>query len=129
MDEHSFIRAVHSKLDTALRKWKIHDQFAGGVPDAYYLGPTSDLWIEYKYVKLLPIRPDSQIKTSLSELQKLWLNDLHRCKRKCALVIGHEQRAVVLQQGLWNNEITLDYFLKNSVTRKELVSWIETTCL
>ena len=129
MDEHSFIRAVHSKLNTALRKWKIHDQFAGGVPDAYYLGPTSDLWIEYKYMKLLPIRPDTKLNTSFSELQRLWLDDLHRCGRPCALVIGHGRRAVVLQQGSWNSDITLDYFLKNSISRKELIGWIEASCL
>ena len=129
MDEHSFIRAVHSKLDPALRKWKIHDQFAGGVPDAYYLGPTSDLWIEYKYVKTLPKRPDTVLSTSFSELQRLWLDDLYRCNRPCALVIGHEQRAVVLQQGSWNNDITLATFIKTSIHRKDLVVWIQTTCL
>lgn len=129
MDEHGFIRYVHSKLSPALRKWKIHDTFAGGVPDAYYLGPRSDLWIEYKYVKLLPIRPTTTVKTSLSELQKEWLNDLRKCKRPCALVIGHEQRAVVLHGGRWNTDITTHEFLETSISRKELVGWIEFTCL
>ena len=129
MDEHGFIRYVHSKLSPALRKWKIHDTFAGGVPDAYYLGPRSDLWIEYKYVKALPKRLTTTIKTSLSELQKEWLDDLHRCKRPCVLVIGHEQRAVVLGGGKWNTEITADEFREASIHRKELVGWIEFTCL
>ena len=129
MDEHGFIRYVHSKLSPALRKWKIHDTFAGGVPDAYYLGPRSDLWIEYKYVKTLPKRSTTTVKTSLSELQKEWLDDLRRCKRPAALVIGHEQRAVIRHSGLWNREFTAYEFQETSISRKELIGWIEFTCL
>lgn len=80
-------------------------------------------------MKVLPKRPDTVLQTSFSELQKLWLDDLHRCNRPCALVIGHDQRAIVLEQGSWNNDVTLNDFIKYSISRKDLVGWIEKTCL
>lgn len=129
MDEHGFIRYVHSKLDPQLVKWKIHDQFAGGVPDAYYLGAKGPLWVEYKYLKALPKRELSPVRTCLTEGQKIWLNDLERCKQPCALVIGHENRAVILQHGRWNTDVTRHCFVHNTVSRLQLVDWIHNTCL
>ena len=129
MNEHGFIRYVHSKLDPKLVKWKIHDSGTGGVPDAFYMGEKSDLWIEYKYVKSLPVRPSTIVKTCLTELQKIWLDDLERCKRPCALAIGCGTRVAVLVKGAWNIGITSEEFSATSIDRKELARWIKTTCL
>jgi hypothetical protein len=129
LDEHGFIRYIHSKLPPALRKWKIHDTFAGGVPDAYYLGPSGPLWVEYKYVKTLPKRSTTLVSTCLTENQRLWLDDLHRCKQPCALVIGSGTRAVILQRGAWRSDLTVAEFNKISVDRKDIASWIVFNCL
>lgn len=129
MNEHGFIRYVHSKLDPIVIKWKIHDSGTGGVPDAFYMGEGSTLWIEYKYVKSLPVRPDTVIKTCLTELQKIWLDNLERCKQPCALAIGCGTRVAVLRHGAWNTGITSKEFKDTSIDRKELAEWIAATCL
>ena len=129
MDEHGFIRYIHSKLEPSLRTWKIHDTFAGGVPDAFYLGARGSLWIEYKYVKALPKRDTTLVKTCLTENQRLWLDDLHRCKQPCALVIGAGTRAVILQRGAWRLDLTTAEFKKTSVDRKDVAAWIAFNCL
>lgn len=129
MDEHGFIRYLHSKLDPKLIRWKIHDTFAGGVPDAFYMGERSTLWVEYKYVKTLPKRPDTKLSTCLTVSQQLWLDDLHRCKQPCALIIGNGQRAVILVNGQWNSDVSKQYFVDHSVSRLEAVDWIHKQCL
>lgn len=129
MDEHSFIRYVHGKLDPKLIKWKIHDTFAGGVPDAFYLGERSSLWVEYKYVKALPKRDTTLIKTCLTELQKQWLDDLERCNQPCALVIGCEKQAIIRVKGQWHQDLTQDEFVANSVDRMQIARWINSICL
>ena len=74
MNEHGFVRSVHRQLSPDVFVWKINDKYAGGVPDAFYAGPARCLFIEYKYVKL-PKRDTTLVKTSLSEQQKLWLQE------------------------------------------------------
>lgn len=129
MDEHGFIRYIHSKLDPKLIRWKIHDTFAGGVPDAFYLGPKGPLWVEYKYVKALPKRETTPISTCLTEGQKIWLNNLHECKQPCALIIGHEQRAVILVNGAWNNDVYRHRFILSTVSRIGVADWIKQQCM
>ena len=34
MNEHSFVRSIHNALHPDVYKWKIHDTYTGGVPDA-----------------------------------------------------------------------------------------------
>lgn len=129
MTEHGFIRFIHGKLDQNLIKWKINDRFMGGVPDAYYMGDQGVLWVEYKYVKLLPVRDTTIIKTCLTELQKIWLDDLERCKQPCALAIGCGDRVAVLRAGKWRDGITAKEFRETSMSRKDLAAWIGKQCL
>lgn len=129
MDEHGFIRYVHSKLDPKLIRWKIHDTFAGGVPDAFYLGEKGPLWVEYKYVKALPKRETTPISTCLTVGQQLWLDDLYRCKQPCALIIGHEQRAVIRVNGLWNVDIHRGDILSSTISRIGVAEWIKQQCM
>jgi hypothetical protein len=88
MNEHGFIKSVHRYLPPDVFIWKIHDTFAGGVPDAFYAGPAGILFVEYKYVKKLPARNTTALKTTLSAQQALWLDRMVNCKQHAALVIG-----------------------------------------
>lgn len=128
MDEHGFIRYLHSKLDPDVFHWKIHDQFAGGVPDAFYTAKRP-LWVEYKYIKTLPKRPSTNLSTCLTVNQQLWLDRLQKANQPCALIIGSGQRAVILVNGQWNTDITRHQFDAQSVTRLEVVAWINKQCL
>jgi hypothetical protein len=124
MNEHSFIRAVHGYLPPEVFRWKIHDTFAGGVPDAFYAGPASTLFVEYKYVKAFPKRPTSPIKTTLSAQQIHWLNAMHQYNQPVAVVIGCEKQAVILQNKAWDSTLSKEEFLSQAVTFNNVSVWI-----
>ncbi|MBM7454523.1 hypothetical protein HNR62_000352 [Oceanisphaera litoralis] len=103
MTESQYTQAVHKKLAPEVFKWKIRDDYQGGVPDAYYRrndglpGPT--LWIEYKYLKALPKRDTTLVVPDLSEQQKRWLGFAQAAGDLVAVVLG------VGNKGVW---LTLD---------------------
>lgn len=104
MNEHGFIKAVHRKLPPALYRWKIHDNFTGGVPDAWYAGPNGSLFIEYKYVTL-PKKPSTRIKTGLSALQLAWLDTMCDYKVVVAVIIGSKTGAIILTRKDWHKPL------------------------
>lgn len=124
MNEHGFIRAVHNYLPSEVFRWKIHDTFAGGVPDVFYAGPSGTLFVEYKYVKTFPKRLTSPIKTSLSAQQIHWLDTMCSYNQPTAVVIGCEKQAVILQNGSWNSVLSKEEFLKQVISFKDVSFWI-----
>ena len=95
MNEHGFIKAVHRHLSPEVYRWKIHDTYTGGVPDAFYLGPAGSLWVEYKYVKL-PKRPDTIVTFGTSKLQTIWLTRAQECGQLAALIVGFNNSATII---------------------------------
>jgi hypothetical protein len=127
MDEHGYIRSIHTHLPKkGLTIWKINDNFRGGVPDAYYSGSGGDIWIEYKYVKRLPKREDTQIIPQLRPQQIKWLNTEHNYGRNVYCVVGSPDGGVVLEHPHWTSGITMLEFAKRSSSQKELAAWILT---
>lgn len=129
MNEHGFIKSVHRYLPPELFKWKIHDTFAGGVPDAFYAGPSGILFVEYKYVKQIPKRDSSVLKTSLSVQQKLWLDRMISFNQHAVVIVGCEESAVVIEDGQWNTPLFKSEYKKRAVSRKEVADWIAGVCL
>ena len=122
MNEHSFIRSIHRFLSPDIYAWKIHDKFAGGVPDACYIGPAGLLFVEYKYVKSLPKRDDTLIRHSLSELQLQWLNRVSG-PATAALIIGVEDTALIIPSDFSANISKMNYIEEN-ISRREVADWI-----
>ena len=111
MNESSFIRSVHRKLDSAVDWWKINDRFENGAPDAWYCGDRGrHLFIEYKF-EMLPARGTTAVKANLSLMQLEWLKEKQRRGIPCAVVLGTEQGGVwfddfeLARRGLPKNEI------------------------
>ncbi len=129
MNEHSFIKSVHRYLSPDVFKWKIHDTYTGGVPDSFYAGPAGILFVEYKYIKKLPARNDTLLRTSLSPLQIQWLNKMVDFNQRAAVVIGCEESAIILLEKQWTTNISKSYYMEHAVPRKDIASWIQTTCL
>ena len=129
MNEHSFIKSIHRSLHNSVCKWKIHDTYTGGVPDAFYMGPAGSLWVEYKYIKQLPIRDKTNLKTSLNLLQIEWLNNLYDYNHKACLIIGVENTAIILEDKMWLENISKQFYVENCIPRKEVAQWIESICL
>lgn len=128
MNEHGFIRAVHAHLPPEIFRWKIHDTFAGGVPDAFYAGPASTLFVEYKYIKALPKRTSTNIKTCLTPQQVYWLNTLHTFGQPVALIVAIENQALVLLNNRWNANISKASFLNEAIPRNRVATWIQGVC-
>ncbi len=129
MNEHGFVRAVHRQISDSVFRWKINDTYAGGVPDAFYAGPACCLFVEYKYVKELPKRDSTFVKTTLSEPQKLWLDRMFSLDKRVAVVIGSPLGSVVLINKRWNYPLTKTQFIKRTLSNKEIATWIERVCL
>ena len=121
MNEHSFVKSVHRKLDKSVYVWKIADRYSGGVPDAMYAGPAGILFIEYKYIKL-PKRPTTIIKTSLSPLQEQWIIQMQQWKHPTWLVIGAEKSCLILNKLTKN--ISTAYYLQHRTDTKKLAQLI-----
>ena len=124
MNEHSFIKSIHRTLPSDLLVWKIHDTYAGGVPDAMYAGNAGTLWVEYKYVPALPKRDSTLIKTTLKPLQLQWLNKLHMSNQKAALIVGIEDTALILLVNDWTANITKEYYIEHKVNRSLIKDFI-----
>ena len=127
MNEHSFIRSVHRLLPKDVYRWKINDNFAGGVPDAYYSGPKGDVWIEYKYVKL-PKKDHSEVRFGASAQQILWLCERKKEGRNVLLVVGSDEGVVVFDssQEIAANSCSRQHFISNTIDRKSLVQLLYT---
>ena len=95
MNEHSFVRSIHNALHPDVYKWKIHDTYTGGVPDAMYAGPAGVLFVEYKYLKSLPKKDTTVIRHSLSALQQAWLERMSG-STPVALILGCEDTALII---------------------------------
>jgi len=48
--ETTFANLVNSKLDPRIYYEKMNNPYRSGIPDFYYEGPSSILWVEYKWI-------------------------------------------------------------------------------
>lgn len=109
MNEHTFVKSFHKRLDPQIKVWKIYDPYQGGVPDALLFGQNGlACFVEYKYVRSLPKRSNTIVKPALSAQQSLWLGD-KISRGLLALVILGSSNGVVIFRGptQWDNGIPL----------------------
>lgn len=124
MNEHGFIKAVHRHLSPEVYRWKIHDTYTGGVPDAFYMGPAGSLFVEYKYVKL-PKRADTTVKFNLSALQTIWLTRALDYGQLAAVIIGFEKSAVALTNSESFSGMTKRELQDEAVSFQQIAKLIE----
>jgi hypothetical protein len=129
MNEHSYIKAIHRLLPSTVYKWKINDNFHGGVADAYYSGPAGDLWIEYKYLSRPPKRRNTVVKTCLTDQQLHWLTSRQSEGRNVALIIGitapdgFKDKDNLIVTDLSQN-VTMDTFISSAIDKKGVADYI-----
>jgi len=131
VNEHGFVRAVHGKIAKDLPlAWKINDRFAGGAPDAYYLGPANHLWVEYKYRPEFPVRSTTLLRPDVKPLQVQWHLNSQSCGGQHALVWGVQDRVRIFTNPvLWKElALTKGEFFSNSMSFKEAREWIVNHC-
>jgi hypothetical protein len=122
MNEHSFVRSIHNALHPDVYKWKIHDTYTGGVPDAMYAGPAGTLFVEYKYIKNLPKKDTTVIRHSLSALQEAWLERMKQ-STSVALVVGISNSAIIIVDDFSAN-ICKSMYVEQSIPRRQVAQWI-----
>ena len=126
MTEHAYIRSVHNnikKYHPAVYVWKINDPYQGGVADCYY-SAERDMWVEYKFVPKLPVRPDTPVRIDLSALQQEWLRARHEQGRNVAVVVGSPDGATILPGLAWEAGISAADFRSSMVDKKQVVNYI-----
>ena len=124
-NEHSYIRLVHKYLDSSIYKWKICDEFQGGVPDCFYEGEFQDLWVEYKYIKPIPKRPSTLIDLTnpdryLSKLQQHWLTRRYQKRKDSAVIAGSTKGGVLFLDKEWELPISTEEYLSRCIPAKQI---------
>lgn len=121
--ETTFTKSVHNHLPPELYRCKTNNPYIGGIPDVWYSGADSDLWVEYKF-EVLPKRDDTIVPITLSQLQTDWLNDRYREGRNVAVIVGCKEGGVVLTDLAWNSSLTKKIFLGKIMNRQQIANWI-----
>jgi hypothetical protein len=120
MNESGFIRKIHRRLPREVYAWKIADRYHGGIPDAYYSGSTTDLWVEYKYAKSAP--KTLLLQTLLTALQRKWLIERDKQGRTVRIVFADPKHVWVFTPQMIDQRISL---AENAAyTHNEYAEWL-----
>lgn len=124
MIESQYTQAIHKRLPPDVYKWKINDNFAGGVPDAFYrvLNEPSQkpLWVEYKLIKKLPAKNDTIIKPNLSQQQLMWLLQARQSGENAIVILGVESHDFDMRSPA-SFVLHDTYTWQKGITRKKLL--------
>lgn len=129
MNEHSFIKSIHRYIPSETYRWKINDNYAGGVPDAFYCNNGNVLFIEYKYVPKPPKRGSTVIKPDLSANQLIWLRGRHEQGIPVGVVLGMPQGNIIFSDPLWEIGLPKSQLEKYYLNNKGIASIIHTHCI
>lgn len=116
--ETTFRLSVERHLPPTLYRVKLNLPLVGGIPDSWYSGRLTDLWVEYKYIKCLPQRVP--VKIDLSTLQVKWLRDRFHEGRNVAVIVGHPEGGIWLDDLDWERPIPLADVPVLTISRKQL---------
>lgn len=126
--ENTFISAVHRHLPVDLYRMKNHNEYAGGIADCWYSGPSADLWVEYKFVDV-PKRPTTMIDLTnidkyLTTLQQEWLVGRYGEGRNVGVIAGSKDGGVWFPGLTWQSPISAGVFVSRLQSRKQIAEQI-----
>lgn len=122
--ESKFIGRVHKHVPDNVYRMKTHNPYVAGVPDCYYSGTKSELWVEYKYIAKLPARGDTLIKLGVTSLQCEWLIGRHDEGRNVAVIVGCSSGGVILRTEDPLGAMQPAAFKLRIISDKEIAAWI-----
>ena len=128
MDEHGYIRSIHKKLPPDLYHWKINDTFQGGVADAFYRGNKRILFVEYKFIKTLPVRETTLIVPDCSVLQIKWLKDSYNDGVPTVVIVGSPHGGVLFLHRAWEKGVCKQTFLGHTLPAAAIAAAIYSHC-
>lgn len=121
--ENRFRVAVHKLLPPAVYHVKMNNPFAGGIPDDWYSGSRSDLWVEYKWLPALPKRDTTVIVPALEPLQRSWCDGRYKEGRRVRVVVGFPTGCIIFASPEeWNAGIARGK--AQVLSKQQLANWI-----
>jgi hypothetical protein len=103
----------------------MHNAYRSGTADVWYSGNLGDLWVEYKYLRKLPVLAPVRIVKLLSAQQLLWLNQRYAEGRTVAVVLGSPGNGWVYEKGEWNTlDVTSGRITTQGLTRALVAAYI-----
>jgi len=129
VNERVFIDKIHGLLSKKIYRWKIHDQYHGGVPDTYYSGPAGLCFVEYKYKPHFPVKDTSLVNFQLSKQQEEWLIQQREYNVPVFVAAGCEDKCVFTDRFEKVNGMTKKEFLTQAMAFGNLVRSLEELCL
>jgi len=121
MHESQVTQSINKHVKPHAYVWKIMAAMQAGIPDCYYSGTQSDLWIEFKLLREVPKRATTNILPNLSELQNKWLTNRYDQGRSVAVVLVSPIGCHIYTDCMWNTPIHYDEL---NLTRKQVAEWI-----
>lgn len=120
--ENSFISAVHKRFIVKPHYEKMNNPFRAGGADMWYTGEVGDLWVEYKYIKRIPITADTI--PDCSPLQLRWLANRHDEGRNVAVILGTPLGGVIYRDRAWLIPLSPVELHAKMKTKDQLAEWI-----
>jgi len=125
--EATFVSSVNKYLPKEVHSEGMANEYRGGTPDRYYEGNKDELWVEYKFLQVIP--PvinllDSKARVKLSPLQQKWLDRAYGNGRNIAVIVGCKEGGVILTHDRWNKGICRGFFKSHILSRKDIAYWI-----
>lgn len=119
--ENQFISGIHAHLKDVYHE-KMNNPFRSGTADVWYSGLNGDVWIEYKYIPLIP--KSAHIRPAISERQRAWLLDRFTEGRTVYVVVGCPEGGVVIAPQHFGSAYGPEEFRQRLLSRKQLAEWI-----
>lgn len=129
--ENTFIVGVHKYLppETFLHREKMNNPYRSATADWWYSGDALDLWVEYKYIKDLPVRDATLVKPGLSDLQKDWCTARYKEGRHVRVVVGTKHGCIVFRNPQeWLKGLSVGECRARMLLRADFASRIRDHC-
>jgi len=123
MNESTCTQYYHKKLRAeGIYCLKLCLQHESGVPDSWICGTKDNIWIEFKWIKELPKRWNTIIKSKLSPLQTKWILD-RQCHHVKIITIYCSPDGDVIHYGT-NQNVTSAFFKEIMTSRKQAIKCV-----
>lgn len=122
--ETRFYTAVHKLLPKELHREKMHNPYRGGTADVWYSGTLDDLWVEYKWLPVVPKMSDIPIGKFLSPLQLQWLQKRHEEGRNVVVILGSPEGAWIFERRSWEGSLHPNQLRDARMTKRDVADYI-----
>jgi hypothetical protein len=118
--ESKFQTRINKRIPHYIHRQKMGSAMYNGTADYWYSGNKADLWVEYKWLDVCPVKGVSP-STLLSALQEMWLTRRHQEGRNVCVIIGSPTYCALLTNGAWSTYVSSSQFTFSETEAAELI--------